>query len=257
VQVSVSVSNKSLPIPPDAGWIEFDSSTDLQLVANTKMDLDKTVAFYDTAMLAEGWLAREAGRHIEEGKGWLPYIRGQQDVLIRMVSLPDDTTRIIVGDAERSSWQLQKPRTVPAESEKVGMEAADFPIPEGAKAVKFEVDQKQIQFDLPGLTPPELAEQFVERLSALDWKREKSGVMSDEYVLLSLSKDKAEIQIRARAGKPKGSSVIISGNGLLWGKPLPTRPVRLSYETWLRRNRFEATLDRLEEFSAEMHKISE
>ena len=30
IQTSVSVSNKSLPIPPDAGWIEFDNSTDLQ-----------------------------------------------------------------------------------------------------------------------------------------------------------------------------------------------------------------------------------
>jgi hypothetical protein len=255
VQVSVSVSNKSLPIPPDSGWIEFDSSTDLQLVANTKMNLDQTIAFFDAEMLSEGWLAREAGRRVEEGKGWLPYIRGQQDVLIRLVSLPDSKTRIIVGDAESSSWQLQKPRTVPAETEKVGLEAADFPIPEGAQAVKFELDQKQIHFELAGVTPPELAEQFVERLTALDWKRQKAGVMSDEYVLLTLSKAKAEIQIRARAVNGKSSSVIISGNGLLWGKPLPTPPVRLSYETWLRRNRFEATLDRLDEFSTEMHKI--
>jgi hypothetical protein len=36
---------------------------------------------------------------------------------------------------------------------------------------------------------------------------------------------------------------------------LPTAPVRISYETWLRRNRKDATLDRLDEFVAEMHKI--
>jgi hypothetical protein len=78
--------------------------------------------------------------------------------------------------------------------------------------------------------------------------------MSDEYVLVTVTSAKAEIQIRARANA-KNSSVIISGDGLLWAKPLPTPAVRLSYETWLRRNRFEATLDRLDEFSAEMHKI--
>ena len=83
VQTSVHLSNKSLPIPADAGWIEFDSSTDLNLVANTKLDLQQTVAFYNTEMAAEGWLAREAGRQIKDEKGWLPYVRGQQDVLIR------------------------------------------------------------------------------------------------------------------------------------------------------------------------------
>ena len=52
VQTSVSVSNKSLPIPPDAGWIEFDSSTNLQLVANTKMDLQETTKVFDIQMAA-------------------------------------------------------------------------------------------------------------------------------------------------------------------------------------------------------------
>lgn len=255
VQVSVGVSNKSLPIPPDSGWIEFDSSTDLQLVANTKMNLDETIRFFDTEMAAEGWLAREAGRHIEEGKGWLPYIRGQQDVLIRLVSLADGKTRVIVGDAESSSWQLQKPRPVSAATEAVGLEAADFPIPKGAKTVKFDVDEKQILFDLAGVTPPELAEQLVDRLKELDWHREKGGVTSDEYTLLTLKKEKAEIQIRARAGNDKVSSVLVGGDGLLWAKPLPTPPVRVPYDTWLRRNRFEANLDRLDQFSAEMHKI--
>jgi hypothetical protein len=48
---------------------------------------------------------------------------------------------------------------------------------------------------------------------------------------------------------------MIGGDGLLWGKPLPTAPVRISYETWLRRNRRDASLDLLDEFTAQMHKI--
>jgi WD40 repeat protein len=69
VATSVHVSNKSLPIPPDSGWIEFDSSTDLQAVINTKMDLQQTVEFYDERIAAEGWLAREASRQIKETTG--------------------------------------------------------------------------------------------------------------------------------------------------------------------------------------------
>jgi hypothetical protein len=67
-------------------------------------------------------------------------------------------------------------------------------------------------------------------------------------------KEKAEIQLRARSGAPS-TTAMISGDGLLWDKPLPMAPVRISYENWLRRNRHDATLDRLDEFAAEMHKI--
>lgn len=256
VQTSVSISNKSLPIPPDSGWIEFDSSTDLQLVATTKMDLAQTTQFYDAEMAAEGWLARDAGRHIQEDKAWLPFIRGQQDVLVRLVALPEGKTRVLVGEAERSSWQLKKPQAPRPDVEAAGLEAADFPIPEGATKLKYDVDEKQIWFDLADVTPPVLAENFIKQFQELGWKKESAGVMSDEYVLITLSKGKAEFQVRARAMNVKNSSVSIGGDGLLWTKPLPTAPVRLSYETWLRRNHFEATLDRLDQFLEEMHKIS-
>ena len=182
-------------------------------------------------------MAREAGRHIEEDKGWLPYLRGQQDVLIRLVALAEGRTRIIVGDAERSSWQLKGTPTANEKAKKVGIEAADFQLPKGASAVKFEVDQKQILFELPSVTPPKLAEQFVKQMEMLEWKREDAGVMSDEYVLVTFSKEKAEIQLRVRA-EAKKSAAMISGDGLLWDKPLPTPPVRISYGTWLSRDRF-------------------
>ncbi|WP_406698978.1 hypothetical protein V5E97_08840 [Singulisphaera sp. Ch08] len=256
VQTSVSVSNKSLPIPPDAGWIEYDESTNLQLVINTKMDLAHTAQFYDEAMLAEGWLARDAGRQIKDDRGFLPYIRGQQDVLIRLVALSGGGTRVIVGDAARSSWQLKAsvdPKK-PVPMDKAGIEAADVALPTGATAVKFAVDEKQIQFELADTTPTKLAGQIAPQMEALGWKRTKSGVMSDEYVLMIFEKGKAEIQLRARADA-KATTASISGDGLLWNKPLPVAPVPTSYETWLRRNQKDATLDRLDEFAAEMHAI--
>ena len=78
VQTSVGISNKSLPIPPDAGWIEYDESTNVQLVINTKMDLAQTARFFDEAMAAEGWLARDAGRQVKDERGFLPYFEGSR-----------------------------------------------------------------------------------------------------------------------------------------------------------------------------------
>jgi WD40 repeat protein len=259
VQTSVNMSNKSLPIPSDAGWLEFDSSTDLQLVINTKMDLQQTTQFFDTQMAAEGWLARDAGRQFKDDKGWLPYIRGQQDVFLRLAALPSRGTRIVVGDAASSSWQLQEPAKTgekggSEKTDKPGIEAADFTLPAGAMAVKFDVDQKQIEFEVPGSTPGKIGEQFVAQMESFQWKRETAGVISDEYVFITFSKARSEIQLRARA-ESKKATAMISGGGLLWTKPLPTLPVRISYGTWLRRDRKPATLDRLDEFSAEMHKI--
>ncbi|MEX0728078.1 MAG: hypothetical protein WD065_17540 [Planctomycetaceae bacterium] len=254
VQTSVNVTNKSLPLPADSGWIEFDSSTDLQLVANTKMDLKQTIEFFDAQMPLEGWLAREAGRHIEDERAFLPYIRGQKDVLIRLVALPGGGTRAIVGDAETSSFQLKQPAVVDAETEEIGIEAADFKLPKGATAVGFDVDEKRIQYELPNVSPAKVAEMFVEQMEDLEWQKDGAGVMSDDYVFLTYTKGKAEIQMRGRAEEKK-STVMISGDGLLWSKPLPTAAVRISYDTWLRRQGKTATLDHLDEFAEEMHKI--
>jgi T5SS/PEP-CTERM-associated repeat protein len=49
--------------------------------------------------------------------------------------------------------------------------------------------------------------------------------------------------------------LMVGGDGFLWTKPLPTAPVRVSYATWLRRDRKPATLDLLDRFTEEMHKI--
>src|SRR5205085_9117929 len=216
VQTSVHLVNKTLPIPPDSGWIEFDNSTDLQCVINTKMDLQQTTQFYDEQMAAEGWLAREAGRQVKDDRSSLPYIRGQQDMTIYVYALPAGGTRVIVGDAASSSWQLQQPAGDGEKSDKPGaakpgVQAADFALPAGATGVRFDVDQKHIEFAAPGATPAKLGEEFVKQMEALSWKREKAGVISDEYVFITFSKEKAEIQLRARAQAK--TSAMISGDG--------------------------------------------
>ena len=252
VQTSVQLANISLPLPSDSGWIEYDASTDLQFVINTNMDLQQTADFYDQQLAADGWLMREKGRTFKDDRAWLPYFREQQDLYLGLEQLAGGGTRIVAGEAANSSWQLQKP--VAEKESEPGIEAADFALPAGATAVKFDVDAKQIQFEAPNMTATKLGEQFAEQMEAAGWQRDGAGIVGDDYTFITYQKEKIEIQLRART-MGKKATAILSGDGLLWSKPLPTASVRISYETWLRRNHKPASLDHLDQFLAEMHEI--
>ena len=70
-----------------------------------------------------------------------------------------------------------------------------------------------------------------------------------------LQKGEAEIEFRATRRNGKDSDVQVSGNGLLWTKPLPVALKRISFGAWLTRNLYVPTLDRLDEFATEMRQI--
>ncbi|MFO1064229.1 MAG: hypothetical protein U0892_10225 [Pirellulales bacterium] len=253
VQVVMQLNPKSIPIPTDAGWIEFDSATSIKMVANTKMSIEETAAFYDREMQNEGWSARQALRKIDKERGFLPYIRGQNDLNIRLVKLESGATRVIVGEAEQNSWQLAEVPD-PASVKKAGLEAADFPIAKGATDVKYNVDEKTIEFKLAETSPPKTADAYAELLKPLGWERDSRGVVSDDYTLATFKHGKAETALRIRQ-EGSGVSVQVGADELQWDKPLPTAAVRISYETWLKRNRYDATIDRLDAFESEMLKI--
>jgi WD40 repeat protein len=257
IQSNVSLARKTIPIPTDSGWVEFDSATDLHLVANTKLTMNEAIQFYDTQLSAEGWMAREAGRRIEteKPKAWLPYVRGQQDLLVRLVPLANGGTRVLVGEPEKTSWQLKAPAKTDPAVAKDGLEVADYALPKEAKNTKYDVDQKTVEFAMDDMVPKVCVESLMAQFTDRDWTRSKSGVMSDDYCLVSLTKGKAEIHLRVRLVDTKHSMVQIAGDGLLWEKPIPVPPELVSYGTWLRRNRFDATLDRIDEFKKEMESI--
>ena len=94
----------------------------------------------------------------------------------------------------------------------------------------------------------------MKQMESLNWKRDGAGVISDEYVFITYKQGKAEIELRARSARPNPTAMI-SGDGLLWTKPLPAAPVRVSYGAWLRRGNKQASLDHLDEFTAEMQRI--
>lgn len=256
ISYSKFLTTKSLPIPKDAGFIEFDGSTQPLMVASTAMTLEQTRDFYDKEMVAEGWLRRDSRKLFDEKSGWMDFIRGQCDVSIVLVKLESGRTQIRVGqDIEKSSWQLQKFKEPDPKVASNGIEAADVPALNGWSIVKYDAEQKQIDFVAKGATTFAFAEAYGKVLESQGWKTDGRGVKSDDYLLAEFTKEKVELTLRAtlRSGEIQAS---ISGDGLLWNKALPVAKQVIAYETWLRINLHPASLELLDKYIAEMKAIT-
>ncbi len=250
------LTTRSLPIPKDAGFIEFDGSTQPLMVASTAMTLEQTRDFYDKEMALQGWLRRDSGKLFKEKFGWMDFIRGQCDVTLVLVGLDSGRTQIQVGeDLEHASWQLQKTKEQDPKVASNGIEAADIPALNGWSIVKYDAEQKQIDVVAKGATTFAVAEAYGKMFETLGWKTDGSGVKSDDYLLAEFTKSKAEVTLRAtlRGGEIQAS---LSGDGLLWTKPLPVAKQIIAYETWLRIHRHPASLELMDQYMAEMKAIA-
>ena len=258
VQYSRYLTTKSIPVPPDSGFVEFDGATEPFLVAMTTMTLEQAREFYDKELAAEGWLVRDYGRSLKDDHNWLSYVRGQQDLTVGLQSLPTGRTLVRVGDElENSSWQLAKPKAPDAaDTPPVGIEAADFPVLNESKTAKFDAIDKSIEFSMDDMPLLEVGERYTKELQSLGWQLDGPGIKADDYVFLTFVTDEVEIALRARTTEGK-SIVSIQGDGLLWTKELPGGRKVISYETWLRINHHPASLDLLDEYQAEMRSIVE
>jgi WD40 repeat protein len=263
ISYSRFLTDNSLPIPADSGFVEFDGSTQPYLVANTSKSLQEMTSFYDKEMKQQGWLPKSIGRSIKDDNCWLPYFQGQKDVLIGLVKLKNGKTLVRVGDElENASWQLKKSEDDEvAESENSGnletsgLEAADFPIDSNAKEVKFNAQGKSIEFRIDGTSLADLAAKYSETMSKLGWTAEDGGVRSNEYTFFNFLKDKQEIAFRATL-RQGNAFVNIAGDGLLWNKDLPGGKKTISFENWLRNNKLPTGLDLLDRYETEMKEIS-
>ncbi len=256
IQYSMFPMTNSIPIPPDSGFIEFDGSSEPNLVATTTMNLEQTRDFYDKELIAQGWLTREIGRSVKDEYNWLPYIRGQQDLTIGLESRADGRTLVRVGEGlEDSSWQLAKPQsTAEPATAAVGIEATDFPILNQSKSAEFDANDKSLNFQMDATPLLKVADQYTKELESKGWTTDV-GVKADDYVFLTFTKTGVEIALRARL-KDGNAIVNIQGDGLLWTKPLPGGTQVISYETWLRLHHHPASLDLLDEYHAEMKSIA-
>ena len=90
---------------------------------------------------------------------------------------------------------------------------------------------------------------------SLGWTVKGSGIRSDEYTFLTFTKEKVELDPRARS--TSGNILVnIQGSGLIWTKPLPSGKQIISYETWLRENNHIASLHLLETYISEMQSLA-
>ena len=256
IQYSKSLSTRTLPVPPDSGFVEFDGATEPLLVASTAMTLEQTCQFFDQQLAVEGWLARDLGRSIKAEHASLAYIRGQQDLAVYLIPLKSGRTQAVVGDDLKNSWQLTKPKEpTTSDSAVAGIEAADFPILNSDKSANFDATAKTIDISMDDMPLAKVGELYTKELLALGWATEGSGIQSDDYVFLTFEKDKQEIELRARMTNNK-STVNIQGDGLLWTKDLPGGKKVVSYETWLKTNKHPASLELLDQYLADMKQLS-
>jgi WD40 repeat protein len=259
ISYSLFPNNSSVPVPTDAGYVEFDGSTDPRLIAISKMSFDDLRKFYDTEMAKDGWIVRKHGKSEKGDSAWLNYLRDQNDVTIGMAKLENGKTLVRVGEASGSLWENSLPKDEEEQADEavtaaVGVEAADFPILIATGPPKYDPLGEQIEIPVDGSTLADAAAKYTEAIEALGWKHDGRGIRDEDYTFLTFEKDDHEITFRGRKanGKPM---VDISGDGLLWAKPLPGGKQLESYETWMRKNNLPPGLEHLDRFEEEMKGI--
>ncbi len=264
VQYTTVVDNKAIAVPANVSWIEYDSATNVKMVATTKSTPAETAKAYAVAMADAGWMLRDTRSEktrTDNERILQSFAREGQDVYVQFVPM-DGVTRVLVGDSLTNSWQLKNPdaskrepnASKPDSKPATGIEIADFQLPKNPQKLKYDVDDKHIEFELPGVKPTAYGEQFAQQMTGLGWTQDGAGIKGDDYTFLTFKKDKVEIQLRARMSGDN-CAAMIGGDGLLWNKPIPAAPVRISYATWLRRNQLPATLELADKFLAEMKAI--
>jgi hypothetical protein len=252
IQYSLFTNDTWAPVPADAGFVEFDGSTEPELVAVTKMSPDEATTFYDRELAALGWLPRANGRARREDRQWLPFVRGQANVTVGLLKLPDNRTLVQIGDGSNSLWELSQSEVeAPPPG---GLEAADLPILNESKSAKFDPVGKSIEVQIAGSTLANVAEVYTKAMGDLGWTAAEGGIRDEEYTFFDFTKDDQEITIRAR--KLDGIAVVnFEGDGLRWSKELPGGKQIVSYETWLRVNKLPPGLEHLDRYEAEMRPL--
>lgn len=260
VSYGKSLSLHSLPVPPDAGLMEWDDYLDTRMVANTSLSLEEATAFYETTMPKQGWTPRKIGRRVEKEVVYLPYYWGQRDVTIALEPLGDGLTRIRAGAYSRTSWQTPD-ETVTTKSKpdqestpKEGIEAADFPILRAAKAPTYDKGANRIKITLEKVSLVELSQEYAKAMKDLGWTAKPFGDPQEDSVSIHFEKGSKTIYYQSSIDPLGVGSVDLSGNGLLWSKAIASKQL-ISYGAWLRNNKYPATLKRLDDYRKEMENL--
>jgi hypothetical protein len=258
IRCSLFANNAWAPVPPDAGFVEFDGSTEPVLIAITGLNLDDAEKFYDGELAAQTWLKRSSRTSSSGDDRWLSYAFGQRDLRIHLQRQPDGRTLVRTGEASSGSlWEASLPKDEVDEEQPpaTGLEAADFPLLNATKTGKFDSIGHTIEVAIDGATLANVAEIYTKALGDLGWQAADGGIRDEEYTFFDFTKDGQEISLRAR--KQDGNAIVsFEGDGLLWTKELPGGKQVVSYETWLRLNKLPPSLEFLDRYATEMRSIA-
>jgi hypothetical protein len=261
ISYSRSLTLHSLPVPPDAGLVEWEDYREAQMIGNTSMSLEEATTFYESEMKKQGWVLDESRRVIEKDQVFLSWFREQREVPIGLNLLADGKVRIVAGLYSDLSWQTESESTeneAPAggnATTEEGIEAADLPIFHAANAPAYDASRGGgISFKLEKIPLLEVAEEYRKHMQSLGWTAEPFGEPGERDVNLNFEKGERIIYYRSFIDPVETASVQFSGNGLMWNKPIASQQL-ISYSEWLRNNKFPATLERLDEYQKEMEEI--
>lgn len=258
ISYASSLSLHSLPVPPDAGLMEWDDFGECRIVANTTLNLDEAVRFFEEAMPRHGWTAGEQGRHVDDKGAYLPFTWGQRDVTIGLTPVGNGMVRIHAGKYSKDSWQSPKGDSgneADADAKSaVGLEAADLPILHAQGEARYDSASGQIRVVLEKISLPELSREYSEAMRGLGWEVKPFGDPAEDSVSLHFEKDGKIIYYQSSID-PRGERHLdVSGNGLLWHKPIATRSL-ISYTAWLKNHHHPASLQRLDEYRQQMEPL--
>ncbi len=259
VQYTAFVAPGHLPFPKDCDFIECDAARSPALVAKTSLSLEDCHAFYDQAMSQVGWLVSNVVKSKEDDFRWLTYFRDQLEVRIQLRRVKEGGSWVVAGEyAPQNSWQLSPPKPSAATDEpsKGGIQAADIPIFKAADAtsVSYDKQQERIEIKLPKNSHIEIVDFYAAQLFKLGWTEEPNGFRDEDYAFVTFKKDKASVQVRVNSNS-LGTTIGISDDGLLWDKNLPEAKKLISYESWLRKNSYPASLKLLDQYIQEMRPL--
>jgi WD40 repeat protein len=260
VQYTAFVAPNHLPFPKDCDFIECDVARSPALVVKTSLSLEDCHAFYDQAMSKLGWLSAGVVKSKEDDLRWLTYFRNQIEASIQLIPAKEGGTWVVAGEyAKENSWQLAKKEEPTQDALKpnhLGIQAADFPIFKTSDATSITYDklQERIEIKLPKNSHVEIVDFYAAELATLGWKEEPNGFRDEDYAFVTFKKDDATVEVRVNSNS-LGTTIGISDEGLLWDKALPEAKTVISYESWMRKNGFTASLKMLDQYVQEMRKL--
>lgn len=267
VNYTQSLSLHALPVPPDAGLMEWDDALECQMVANTNLSLEQAIAFYEDQMTKQGWIARDKGRRIEGNLAYLPYYWGQRDVTVALEKMSDGSVRVLAGKYSETSWQKPKASGKSLDADKatsdeenqdtkaIGIEAADFPILHASATVSYDSTRGEIRFELDKSPLPDVAKEYETAMEKLGWKTVPFGEPTSESVNLIFKRDTATIYYHTSIDPVGKSRLTVEGPGLLWNKAIDVQQ-QISYKAWLRNRKLPASLRSLDEYESQMQKLT-